>query len=464
MTDVFVPVLPRPSRMLRAAELLGMRLLVLWMITLLVALPVSPAFAAETEGEGSMEDGESTEVTQETPMEEAEEETQPSTLNPEPSSDPVSSTDPRWGLGTNQAGVAPVLNENTEEESSSQDPESSEEEEEEETSPTLEQIQAKLSLQEIDALRSELLAQAKEQLREQTQAFQEEKQKFRDGCLNYEDGSFFCLNPDRENGPAAAAAGSTGTVYVQKDEAEGDGEIMFLPTGTETAIRLTDDIRDDQFPAISMDGQSVVWQSFIADRWQILHRDMATGAVEQLTTTPYNSMNPHVAGDMVVWQGWPSSAEASSGRPGNNWEVFVAERTQGTWNIRQLTDNSIHDMFPKVAGGFITWQTNEGNAWQVYAHELATDTTLQLSTGSAKHQNPRVALIWETQESDGSRRILSYDLGTGETAPVGSRPATPNPDELPQPPLADENATIPAEKTEEEAPTPDGNGSGDGEA
>ena len=488
MTDVFVPMPPKARRFFRAAEFLGTRVLVVWLVVLLVGLPISPAFASEADSiqdpessiqEGAGGGGETSGSTEEvSPPEEDE-------------SAPAASTDPRWGLGTSGGGVPITYNEqpatNDEDSGSdgaevpppaggttSSDPGSQE-------IPTLGDLEAKLSLEEISALRSEIYTQVQGQLQEQIEAFQQEKQKLQDGCLHYEDGSFFCLDPERTNGPVAPSAGGTGTVYVQKDEAEGDGEIYLAKRGVEAndpsspaatdgqgangnanlreeePVRLTDNINDDQFPAISMDGRSVVWQSQISDRWQIMRRDMATGLVEQLTTTPYNNTNPHAAGDMIVWQGWPSFAKASEGEPNADWEVFVAERSASGWDVRQLTDNGVHDMFPKVAGGFITWQASEGDAWQVYAYDIAQGTTQQLSTGSEKHQNPRVALIWETEESDGSRRILSYDLTTGETAPVGSRPATPNPDDLPQPPLADEDATVPAERTntEDDAPVDD---------
>lgn len=300
-----------------------------------------------------------------------------------------------------------------------------------------------------DAMRDQIYQEVLQELQSEIAAFIEAKQKHREGCLEYEDGSYFCLNPDREeHGITSTDAGGTGTVYAQADPIEGDGEIYYLPQGATDPVRITDDIYDDALPQLGLDGSGIVWQSLVNDRWQVKYYNFSTGLIEQLTSSLHNSMHPTLSGGYVVWQAWPK----------DNWEIVLARHQAGGWSVEKITETVAHDMFPKVAGGYVTWQSREGDSWQVYAYDIAQGLTTKLSTGAEKHENPRVALIWEATQDDGSRRILSFDLTSGEVAPIGSRPANPEPEELPRPPLTDEDVIVETragEKEEEGGTTPD---------
>ena len=129
-------------------------------------------------------------------------------------------------------------------------------------------------------------------------------------------------------------------------------------------------------------------------------------------------------GDDIVWQGWADG----------NWEIFLAERVplesvlvgdalspsnkslgvNVEWKVTRLTTNSMHDMFPSIAGGLVTWQSFQDNVWSVYAYSMKTGGTTKLSQGGAKSENPRFAITWDERTPEGRARMVGYDIATGK--------------------------------------------------
>lgn len=293
--------------------------------------------------------------------------------------------------------------------------------------------------------------QSREQMR------REVEEELKRGCLELEDGSYYCIS----NNTGLAESNSNvvpivGEVFTKEDDVEGDKEIYIQHS--DRVIQVTHNNQEDIFPAQDMFGESLVWQSLINGRWQILFYDAATATTTQLTNTNFNNMNPYVRGDTVVWNAWVDG----------NWEIFLAklrdaEQTQSTsaslsagntqngrgWAIQQITDNTWHDMFPKIGGGLVTWQSFIDNSWQVFVYDLESKATSQISEGEGKFENPRIAVLWDKRGDDGGVKIFSHDLSTGKTTTIGkeSRGNLP-PEPLPEPPLRENKAAIPPSGTE----------------
>jgi beta propeller repeat protein len=203
-----------------------------------------------------------------------------------------------------------------------------------------------------------------------------------------------------------------------------DKEIVAERGGERIVVTANDN--DDAFPAKDATGNSLVWQGSLSGRWQIFFADLSgtgTPAVIQVTRSGDSNFNPKVDGDSVVWQAWLDG----------NWEILLADRlvptsyyTQdamptlnnmlgidNTWHVSRITQNGSHDMFPAISGGLVTWQSYEGNVWSVYAYSTKSGVITKLSDGP-KSENPRFSVTWEEVGENGEKRLVGYDIATGE--------------------------------------------------
>jgi len=249
------------------------------------------------------------------------------------------------------------------------------------------------------------------------------------GCLTLDGVGYYCLKDDAR--AVASGTPSQAITAVHTDVVVGgtDKEII-AERGTET-IRLTDNEVEDAFPAKDVGGTHVVWQTQEAGRWQIYFADLSAQAgvssssptILQLTHGTESNFNPRVDGESVVWQGWADG----------NWEIFLADKLSstsyyaadkmpklntmlgidGTWHVVRITQNSVHDMFPAISGGLVTWQSFEGGVWSVYAYSVTSGKTTKLSDDGAKSENPRFAVTWDERGANGETRMVGYDIATG---------------------------------------------------
>lgn len=253
---------------------------------------------------------------------------------------------------------------------------------------------------------------------------EEVKAEFLRGCVTLEKGGYYCLSDEARTLSSNSLGEAALSVSADTDGKGSDKEIFV--TGSETTLQLTDNAVEDAFPSKDLSGRSVVWQSEVDGRWQIMVADLSstTPIVTQLTAGRESNFNPAVEGETVVWQGWIDG----------NWEIFVAERVEGVgedmgddarhvgaspgWTVLQITHNQTHDMFPGIAGGMITWQAFDGSAWNVYAYSKATRDTVRISAGEGSAERPRFAMLWEERDADGRVRLMGYDVARGERVDV----------------------------------------------
>ncbi len=243
------------------------------------------------------------------------------------------------------------------------------------------------------------------------------------GCLTLDGVGYYCL---KDNARAVASGTpSQALTAVHADVVVGgtDKEII-ADRGTEM-IRLTDNDVEDAFPAKDVGGTHVVWQTEDSGRWQIFFADVSssTPTISQLTHGTESNFNPRVDGGSVVWQGWVDGG----------WEIFLADQLSASshyaadkmpqlntmlgidasWHVVRITQNSVHDMFPAIAGGLVTWQSFEGGVWSVYAYSVMTGKTTKLSDDGTKSENPRFAVTWDERGANGETRMMGYDIATG---------------------------------------------------
>ncbi len=246
-------------------------------------------------------------------------------------------------------------------------------------------------------------------------------------CTLVADGEFYCIATDvRRHVPGDPR------VYAEKDR-EGDREIYYFD-GVEVK-RITNNGYDDLAPMIDADGKRIVWQAMINDRLQIMVHELGSGVTRQVTQGRSNSSNPFILGDKVVWQEWVDT----------NWEIMLADvsSTDGDYRVEQLTDNVVHDMFPQLYQGLVTWQREKGNSWEVIVYDLRTGSAHALpKQDDTKYENPRFVLLFDSRHENGDVATIGYELESGEMVELGTRarpipanPQTPDdetPDALPR--------------------------------
>ena len=253
----------------------------------------------------------------------------------------------------------------------------------------------------------------------------ESKYVFGEGdCTLVSDGEFYCV----ASGPERHVSSGDPRVYAEKDR-EGDKEIFYFD-GVEVH-RITNNSYDDFAPVFDDETLRIVWQAMLNDRLQIMVHEVPTNTTRQLTTARQNSSNPSIAGDTVVWQEWI----------GTNWEIMMTDIDDigQEFEIEQLTDNMVHDMFPAAYDGLITWQSERGSSWEVVVYDMNTEKkqTLEKSEGT-KYENPRFVLLFDSKHENGDVETIGYDLDTGKMTELGTKanpqpfvPKTPK-DEVPE--------------------------------
>jgi hypothetical protein len=252
------------------------------------------------------------------------------------------------------------------------------------------------------------------------------KYSFGEGdCTLVADGEFYCVAP-----MARRQADGSPAVYAERDR-QGDREIFYFDGVS--VERITNNAYDDFAPSFDEETKRIVWQAMVHDRLQIMFYDIPTKTTRQVTTSRQNSSNPHIKRDIIVWQEWVDT----------NWEIMMTSVVPDEdFEIESLTDNAVHDMFPQVYDGMVTWQREKGASWEVIVYDLHTNKQHALEkTGDAKFENPRFVLVFDARHENGDVETVGYDLATGDIMPLGTHsrtlpttPVTPNdeaPDALP---------------------------------
>ncbi len=254
------------------------------------------------------------------------------------------------------------------------------------------------------------------------------KSELQAGCLTFDDGSYFCVNPGEATGTYAAPAPYF-KAYATKDPQKGNEEIFIQEGGRVTQITRTN--YDNIQPVWNKDASLVAWQGMMNDRWQIFLYDRATGATHVLSSGDVNNINPTIEGRRVAWQGWD-----------NNWEIYLATPSSTDWSTEEITHDPWANIEPQLAGGLLAWQSYQNNSWQIFVDDLASGAVSQVSAGGGANTNPHFLLTWNNEEN-GKTQAFQYDVSSGEVSPLGA-PPVPTPASLPPAPSDQNNATLPA--------------------
>lgn len=264
-------------------------------------------------------------------------------------------------------------------------------------------------------------------------------------CTTMSDGTYYCVKHKEE-----PEVEHTDRVFSAVD-ADGDLEIFLEKDGEITQI--THNQLDDDAPYYDESSNSLTWHRLIDGRYQIMTYDIESRTERQVTFDRYNNMQPSRFGDVIVWQGWV----------GNDWEVFMEKGNEQ----KMITDNTTHDISPRINGTHIIWQAYENDTWvmKVYDIRTAQIETIHGNDGGSV-ENPRFVLVYDTKTETGDVSVRGYDLDSGETVDLGARPK-PIPKEIPNPDQTGQDRALVSPSTqvvkEKKDVTPDGGNGNDPE-
>lgn len=231
-----------------------------------------------------------------------------------------------------------------------------------------------------------------------------------DDCARVADGSFYCT-------PESASKMVTADRVFSAPDGDGDSEIYIEKDGILT--QLTFNLFDDAAPYYDERSNTIVFHRLVDARYQIFSLDLEVSEETQLTQDSYNNMQPSRYDDLIVWQGWV----------GNDWEILMSNDGE----ISMLTDNTTHDIGPRINGEYIIWQAEESDGWKVRIYNTLTGETESIDDADgASIENPRLVLVYDAKHENGDIETRGYDLDTGDKVALAAQ-APILPEEIPDP-------------------------------
>ena len=188
------------------------------------------------------------------------------------------------------------------------------------------------------------------------------------------------VNPARPSFRSAAAIGGNTVAYVDNLlDNLGAGEIIAWDLVTGSATRLTNDGNIDQAPAVSPDGNVIVW-----DRCPITSlsncdvvqavKTISGWTVSDVTATPAPEGFPSTNGSIVVW-----IADTGAG-----YDIYWRPVAGGATQQLELAGNQVH---PSIAGDVISFEGDGTNGTDLFLYHLADGSLYQLTNTTGVNES-----------------------------------------------------------------------------
>ena len=155
---------------------------------------------------------------------------------------------------------------------------------------------------------------------------------------------------------------------------DGTGELVVLDLATSLVTRLTDDTVDDANPAVSPDGNVVVWErcpvSVANCDIYSASRSGDVWTIHAVATSPLNEANPDTNGVDVVFE-----RDNSTGPTLSN--IVVAPVSGGSETELEIPGDQFN---PSIRGSIIAFQSQaNGGAADIYLYDRASNTRFQIT-------------------------------------------------------------------------------------
>jgi len=120
------------------------------------------------------------------------------------------------------------------------------------------------------------------------------------------------------------------------------------------------------------------------------------------------SINARVSGQYVVWQA----------DDGNDWEIFCHNTATNT--TVAVTDNTSDDRYPQTNGRYIVWENYNGGDAELFLYDLIAQTTTRLTNNDYDDCFAQIngsIVVWCAQDN-GDSEIYLYDITEAQVAKI----------------------------------------------
>ncbi len=236
-----------------------------------------------------------------------------------------------------------------------------------------------------------------------------------------------------------------------------DADIIMMETSTGEQKTIVKREGNQYRPDIS--GEFIVWQDKIHGIWDIYALNLTSGVVFPVSVSGSRKTAPRISGDRVVF------VDEQSGDPdirmvnlssGKDTMICTATDVQwqpvidGDWIVwedwqdgaasrgdiigyhvpsgreMKVSDSSPGrgDWFPDISSGWVVWQSDQKGDFDIYAKNLTTGESIQVTTDPARQWMPKISgtdIVW-IDERNGPWDIYGFNLTTRQEFAVARNP------------------------------------------
>ncbi len=220
----------------------------------------------------------------------------------------------------------------------------------------------------------------------------------------------------------------SGNSVVYEAFVDNNWEIFLHDYRTGETTRLTNNTTADRLPdvfEVDHDTTYVVWSGVPQGETdtEIFLYDSSTGQTQRLTYNTFDDKAPQVSGSHVVW--WAQT-------PTSN-EIYLYDIRTGLAPVN-ISNSSYHDYGPQISGSNVVWYGSDGSDLEIFLYEASKGYVTQLTYNETRDQLPRIDgnnVVWEGRvpnPTDGALRdeIFLYQINTGITTQLTTNDTNDN--------------------------------------
>ncbi len=182
------------------------------------------------------------------------------------------------------------------------------------------------------------------------------------------------LNPLAGSNRMGVSVGSRTVAWADFGFVPGAGEIVAWDLSTGTAARLTNDLINDQNPAVSPDGRAIVWEHCAGSIFACdIHQAVQTGTgwvVSSTVTALTGAQDPDVSNTLVAY-----SADRLTG---TLTDIVLQPLAGGAAMALELPGDQVH---PSLAGNLVAFESRlpGASASDIFLYDQASNRLFQIT-------------------------------------------------------------------------------------
>jgi len=203
----------------------------------------------------------------------------------------------------------------------------------------------------------------------------------------------------------------SGEIIVWQDKNNGKWSIFALNQTSGVIFPVSVSGSRNTAPRIS--GDRVVFVDETSGNPDIRMVNISTGRESMICAAPDVQWQPAIDGDWIVWEDWRDGAASRGDIIGyhvpSGREMKISDSLPGR-----------ADWFPDISSGWVVWQSDQQGNFDIFAKNLTTDESVQVTTDPARQWLPKISgtdIVW-MDERNGMWDIYGFNLTTRQERAV----------------------------------------------